>query len=338
MALATGFLGDRLRQAGTALGVVESELRQLRLEASDILDAIDTGVVTVDADGRIAYLNRAAGTLLALDDEPAEGWNGREILDELDRRAPGLGSQLRHTLQTERPVRWYETRTIGWGEGPGGTSERMIGARTTVLEREDGGAPWVTVVFQDITDGKRLEELNRRAARLQAVAELAASLAHEIRNPLASIRSAVEQLVGDGFEPRDQSVLRHLVQTESDRLSRLLSEFIEFSRVRLRERATVDLAALAADATEVARRHPAGNAEIHIDFHAPDGPVEIEGDADLLHRLAFNLVLNAVQNAGPGGNVRVRGRPGRRGQTTRRRALRLAGPPDRQRLGARRAC
>src|SRR5690606_13979824 len=59
MALVTGYLGDRLRQAGTALGAIESELRQLRLDTDDVLDAIDTGVVMVDGDGRLAYMNRA---------------------------------------------------------------------------------------------------------------------------------------------------------------------------------------------------------------------------------------------------------------------------------------
>jgi two-component system sensor histidine kinase PilS (NtrC family) len=180
----------------------------------------------------------------------------------------------------------------------------MLGLRTTVLDRP-GGTPWATVVVQDITAGKRLEELNRRAARLQAVAELAASLAHEIRNPLASIRSAVEQLAGGGLADDDTQLLRRLVVGESDRLSRLLAEFIEFSRVRLQHRAPVDLGEVLGEAAALAERHPEGDPRVRIEYRPPAGPLLIEGDADLLHRALFNLILNAVQHAGAEGAVHL---------------------------------
>ena len=303
MALATGYLGDRLRRAGAALGAVESELRQLRLETDDILETIDTGVVTVDDSGNLQYMNRAACTLLAL---PASEWKGRPVVEELDRRAPGLGALIRRTVEMRTPVRWYETRSAGWGEGPDGAAEeRVVGVRTTVLERGAESAPWVTAVIQDVTDGKRAEELKRRAARLQAVAELAASLAHEIKNPLASIRSAVEQLTGRPVGEEDQAVLRRLALTESDRLSRLLSEFIEFSWARVRKRMPVELVSLTTQAIGVVGQHPDGGDGVRIEFRRPSEPVRIEGDEDLLHRAIFNLVLNAAQHAGPDGRVRI---------------------------------
>ena len=232
IALVTGYLGDRLRRTGAALGEVESELRQLRLDHGDILAALDTGVITVDADGRLVYMNDAAAGLLGV--RPRD-WMGRPVLNEMDARLPALGSTLARSLRTRKPVRWFESpRRDDGGEA------RLIGARTTVLERE--GAPWATVVMQDITDGRRLEEVKRRAERLQAVAELSASMAHEIKNPLASIRSAVEQLTGPAprLQQQDRGVLGKLVLSESDRLSRLLSGFIEFTRVELRARARVD--------------------------------------------------------------------------------------------------
>lgn len=306
VALATGVLGDRLRQAGAALGEVESELRQLRLETDEILGALDTGVLTLDAQGRLAYLNSAAATLLGL---PAALWLERPVLDELERRSAGLGALVRRTLEAREPVHWYEV-----GVPREGSRDRILGLRTTVLDRP-GGAPWATVVVQDITAGKRLEELNRRAARLQAVAELAASLAHEIRNPLASIRSAVEQLAGAGsagggptgagLAEEDALLLRRLVVNESDRLSRLLAEFIEFSRVRLQRWGPVDLGEVLGEAVALVARHPEGDPRVSIEYRPPAAPLLIDGDADLLHRALFNLVLNAVQHAGAEGAVRL---------------------------------
>jgi two-component system sensor histidine kinase PilS (NtrC family) len=182
----------------------------------------------------------------------------------------------------------------------------VLGVSTAVLERADGGAPSVTAIFQDITDLERIDALDRRAERLQAVAELSASLAHEIKNPLASIRSAVEQLTrassGPGLASEDQSLLQRLVLAESDRLSRLLSEFLEFSALRRGPAAEVDLAAVVRDAVTLVRQQADG---VSVGCAGLDQARVIPGDGDLLHRAVFNLVLNAVQFAGKDGQVRV---------------------------------
>lgn len=294
VALSTGALGDRLRRTGHALGEIESELRQLRLDTDDILGAVDTGLVTVDESGRLVYMNVAAESVLGVH---ASNWHGHAVLDELDRRAPGLGSVIRRTIASRLPVRRYEIRM----RAPDG--ERFLGVRTTVLERS--GSPSVTAVFQDITDSRQIEELLRRTERLQAVAELGASLAHEIKNPLASIRSAVEQLAGSALSDHDKATLNRLVLTESNRVSRLLSEFMEFSRVELRKRGPVDFAKVTSDAIGLVAQHPDAQGGTRIEYRPPAVPYIVKGDPDLLHRAVFNLVLNAVQHAGAKGQVQV---------------------------------
>ncbi|HEX6589378.1 MAG TPA: ATP-binding protein [Longimicrobiales bacterium] len=293
IALVTGFLGDRLRRTGVALGAVESELRQLRLDHGDILAALETGVATVDGEGRLVYMNAAAAALLGID---ADAWLGKRVLEQMDSSLPALGSTLGRSLRTRTPVRWFESPKLRGGE------LRLMGARTTVLERE--GAPWATAVLQDITDGRRLEEVKRRAERLQAVAELSASMAHEIKNPLASIRSAVEQLTGEERAARlraeDREVLRSLVLAESDRLSRLLSDFIEFGRSEPRSAAPVDLAAVTKHAIELARRNPDIREGVEVELSTGTGPIVVEGDEDMLHRAIYNLVLNGLQHAQKG--------------------------------------
>lgn len=295
VAVVVGALGDRLRQTGHALGEVESELRQLRLETDDILGAIDTGLVTVDDTGKLMYMNGAAEAVLGVN---GGIWLNQSITEELERRAPGLGTVIRRTATTRQPVRRYEIRMRN------GVEERVLGVRTTLLER--GGTPWVTAVFQDITDSRQIEDLLRRTERLQAVAELGASLAHEIKNPLASIRSAVEQLASPQLKnEKDKTILRGLVVTESDRVSRLLSEFMEFSRVEVRRRSEVDISKLTADAIRLVAQHPDAMGGAQIDYKPPTESIVVDGDPDLLHRAVFNLVLNAVQHSGDGGRVRV---------------------------------
>jgi two-component system sensor histidine kinase PilS (NtrC family) len=293
IALATGALGDRLRRTGTALGVAESRLEQLQLETDEILGAIDTGVATVDGTGRLVYLNTAGEQLLKL---WRREWQGERVVDAMDQRFPGLGAVIGETGESRTPVRQAQLR----GKAPAG--DRVLGVRTTVLDRQ--GAPWVTAVFQDITEAKRVEALVRRADRLQAVAELGASLAHEIKNPLASIRSAIEQLAGPRLQKEDRELLSNLVLSESDRLSRLLSDFMEFSRVELRRRSRVDMNQVTTQAIGLVARHP-DSTHATINYDPSADSVCVDGDEDLLHRAVFNLVLNAVQHAGAEGRVDV---------------------------------
>src|SRR5438477_423566 len=184
-------------------------------------------------------------------------------------------------------------------------------SRVSVMgaEREEpAGEPRVTAIFTDISDSKRLEELHLRAERLEAVAELSSSLAHEIKNPLASIRSSVEQLGRAKRVNADEKFLTSLVVRETDRLSRLLSEFLDFSRVRATECRPLDLRTVAAAAIRLVREHPDCPEDAVIDLKGESTPME--GDEDLLHRVVSNLVLNAVQATGKGARVVVRtGRP-----------------------------
>lgn len=295
VALATGFLGDRLRRAGQALGAVESELRQLRLDTGDILANLATGVLTVDPRGRLAYANPAAESLLGIS---AAAWMGQEVLEEVDRRAPGLGRVLSRALGERREVERFRTEVTHEGR------TARLGVSTTVLDRGGGVAPSATAIFQDITDLELLEALNRRTERLEAVAALSASLAHEIKNPLASIRSAVEQLTRPSLEAEDKVTLQRLVLNESDRLSRLLSEFLDYSGLRLGTREPVDLAEVVRDSVALVRQHPDARG-VTVSCRGTEAPLRVMGDPDLLHRALFNLLLNAVQFAGADGTVRV---------------------------------
>jgi two-component system sensor histidine kinase PilS (NtrC family) len=295
VALVTGYLGDRLRQTGTVLGEVETELRRLRLDTDDILGSIGTGILTVDGAGRLAYLNPAGAELLGLAENEALG---REAVPLLERLAPGLGALIEQTVAGGEGLGRRETRETEQG--------LILGVSTTLMKRPPE-PPNVTAVFQDITARKRIDLLQRRAERLEAVAELSASLAHEIKNPLASIRSAVEQLTGGGVDAEDREVLGGLVVRESDRLSRLLTEFIDFARAKVRASGPVDLMRTARNVAELVRAHPhASGRTLSLVVDPDETGVVVLGDEDLLHRAVLNLALNAVQWAGEGGRAEIR--------------------------------
>jgi two-component system sensor histidine kinase PilS (NtrC family) len=176
-----------------------------------------------------------------------------------------------------------------------------VGISTAVLERREG-PPSVTAIMRDISDRVRMERLRQSTERLEAVAELSASLAHEIKNPLASISSSVQQMELGADADEDDLLLSRLILKESDRLSRLLSDFIDFARVRIERTRELDLREIVNHALQVIQQHPSYHEEIEIDVSLEDRPVLFDGDEDLMHRVVSNLVLNSVQ-AAPAGRV-----------------------------------
>lgn len=294
VALGSAYLSAKLQETGAD---TEAELAHVRLQAADILYNIRSGVLTIDGGGRLLYANPMASQLLGTD---LDAELGRPVLGLIDTVAPELAGAL------ERSVR-DRVRTTR-GEGIIVTVGRRfpVGVTTTYTDgdgrRTDRTA---TAIFQDISDQKRLETLRLRAERLEGIAELAASLAHEIKNPLAAIRSAVEQLGRAVHSDPDERMLTSLVMRESDRLSRLLSEFLDFARVRVARREVLEVGQLVAGAVRLASAHPDRSVDVRIEVQVDGTGHRVEGDEDLLHRAVFNLLLNALQASPPNGEVRV---------------------------------
>ncbi len=280
-------LGHRLREAGMEQATLAIELKRVRLEANDILHNIRSGVLTVDGIGRLAFINPTAQQLLDLD---GEGLLGLPVLDQLKTRSSELWAAVVSGIRNGRKISRGEGMVLH-------QAGRMfpIGLSTTTFRQEAQEAPSVTAIFTDISDLKEVQELHARAERLESVAALSASLAHEIRNPLASIRSSVEQLARSKHADEDERFLAALIVRESDRLSRLLSEFLDFARVRAAQFVPLDLHAVIVAVVRLIRAHPdcRPDAEIVVE----GARTMLEGDEDLLHRVVANLVLNAAQAA-----------------------------------------
>ena len=298
VALGSGFLAVQLRREGEGKAMLVAELGHLRLQADDILRNIQSGVLTVDSQGRLLFANPMAERLLGLD---LASRIGQPVLDAIFATAPEIAQSLRRSITHRvRTARAEGTAVVGDRQVPIGVTTTYTGgdgARTDST---------ITAIFQDISDQKRLDALRLRAERLEGVAELSAALAHEIKNPLASIRSAIEQLSGIPRANDDERTLSALVMRESDRLARLLSEFLDFARVRVTRIASVNVGEVARGAAALAGAHPDAKNRIQVRFVSlASEPLVVEGDEDLLHRAIFNLTLNAVQASPAGGEVLV---------------------------------
>lgn len=296
VALGVGYVSARLRDAGSGSEQLAEALVRERIQAADILDNIRSGVLTLDARGVLRFANPAAATLLGVELEPRIGI---AIRAELARVAPGLLAVLEAAHVSQKRTTRAEATVFATDRS------YPIGITVTWLAGVDGRPATATAIFSDIAEVKRLEDLTVRTTRLEAVSELSASLAHEIKNPLASIRSAVEQLGRMPSADEDQVALTRLVVRESDRIARLLTEFLDFARVRTTVVEPVDIARLAHDVAALVRAHPDHGAGTTVSVEVQTARAIADGDADLLHRALFNLALNAAQAVHGAGRVRL---------------------------------
>jgi two-component system, NtrC family, sensor histidine kinase PilS len=297
VAVSTVYISARLQQAGQGRQKLVAELTRVRLREKDILANIKSGIITVDDTGTLLFANPSASGLLGID---LEALIGAPVMGAIRSVSPVLADSLDHAAHEHT----HSLRAEGEIVRPDRSFSFGVSTTSAGGAGDDAGSS-TTAIFQDISDQKRLAQLNLRAQRLEAVAELSASLAHEIKNPLASIRSAVEQLSARPVATSDERTLGNLIVRESDRLSRLLSEFLDFARVRVTRRDPVDVAAVTRAAAALVGTHPARTNGIRLEVDVAAGRLMVLGDDDLLHRAVFNLALNAVQASRPNELVRL---------------------------------
>lgn len=276
VAVLAGYLAGELSAAGGALSAREADLERLGVLHGQILDAMPSGLVTCTREGRISFVNPAARAILGLSD----GAVGQDV-EALLPGVLGLGSR---TTRRELSV-----------TTPGGP--RVLGLSLTPLAE---GA--FLVVFQDLTDLRRMEEDLKRADQLAAVGTLSAQLAHEVRNPLAAMRGSAQLLRTEPGADAGTVRLTDIIVREADRLSDLVEDFLRFARPPAPRRREVALDALVSETVDMLRTDLLAR-NVWLDVEAE--PVRAEVDPDQLRQVLINLLRNAFQAAGPGGVVRA---------------------------------
>jgi len=161
------------------------------------------------------------------------------------------------------------------------------------------------MLFTDLTEVKRLERRLRQADRLKAVGELAASIAHEIRNPLASIASSIEMLGESASLDAGEQRLLRIVLNESDRLNHIIEEFLAYARERVPSLAPRDLRAIVEDVVELFQNNAAAATGTTIEVRAPEVPPRVPADDEQLKQVFYNLLRNATDAMPDGGKIEI---------------------------------
>lgn len=291
-ALLTSYVSEKLRETSLALDANRRNLAQLTALNERVVASIPSGLMTVTTSGIIAFANPAACEIFGSD---AAELVGRPLTD-LDLFSPEEWERVRELIVTDRVVRG-ESERVRRGE-----EEVVIGYAVTPLTSLDGEAAGVTVIFQDLTEVKRLERQLRLKDRMAAVGELSAGIAHEIRNPLAAIAGSVQVLRKSESLTSQEQRLMSIVLKESDRLNKSIEDFLQFVRPSEKRSLEFDVAAslnetleLLSNSLELGSGH-----EIRAEIDPPH--FNIVGDPDQIRQVFWNLARNAIQ-AMPGGGV-----------------------------------
>ena len=274
VAYLAGKLSNRLRQVGSELQSKSGALENLQALHENIVNSISGGLITTDLSGKIKLVNRSGRDLLELGDSaPGERLVQDLFFDPLP--------------STEKPGQHYEVNTVT----PSGI-ERTFDLTVSPLFGEGSGTIGYVYTFDDLTLLKRLEREVRLRDRLAAVGRLAAGIAHEIRNPLSSIAGSVKLLSSLAALNEDQLVLVDIVTRESDRLSSIIGDFLNYSREKKYQMRAVDLVQLLDDTLTLLEHSPDCSIEIRRNFAVERAYTM--GDADKLKQVFWNICNNAV--------------------------------------------
>jgi two-component system sensor histidine kinase PilS (NtrC family) len=278
--LLAGRLGSQLAAASVNLATQERRSADLAAQSADIIRCLSSGLVTIDKSGIVLTFNDAAEDITGIEAVKARG---RSIGDLL----PPVATLLEH-LGDRAEVRRGEVR-LARGRG-----ERVLGVSISALTDHRDEPVGRILNFQDLTELRRMEGQVKRAERLAAVGQMAAGVAHEIRNPLASISGSVEILRQAPHIDPDHGTLMDIVVRECDRLNVLITELLDYASPRAPVQAPVDLGALLAETVRVFSQDRA-TGQVGVVFLPNSEPIEIQGDGDQLRQVVWNLLRNAAQ-------------------------------------------
>ncbi len=288
VAFISGYLAERLKNQGEQLADTSLALERAKLETDDILRHLNSGLLTIDAQGRIIFFNRAAERILGYREEEVKGMYCMEVFAD---RMPHLAESLMDGIRrgVAHPRKEIEIVNADSVKIP-------LGLSTSILTEESHELRGVIAIFSNLTEAKLLETKVRTADRLAAVGELSASIAHEIRNPLAAISGSVEVLEKEIEVSQENAQLMALIVKESHRLNRILSEFLQYAKIDRPTYTKVELYHLINEVVQVLYHHQSFTDDIRINFETDGSIVYVIGDEDLIKQLLLNLAANACES------------------------------------------
>ena len=293
LGLLAGALADRLRSAGTRLATASETIEDLRAFNEHVINSLVSGLVTADTDCRILTFNRAASTITGVHPGHALGRHAAAVL--------GLPSHFVNRLSTVGRTR---SLRVDFGVRTDDGRDIELGVTAARLSFPNGRNGYL-FTFQDVTDVKRLEREAGIQLRLAAVGEMAAGIAHEIRNPLASMSGSLQVLRAELPLTEDQEALMDIVLRESERLNDIIRSFLAYARPQHATITRLDLGQIVRDTILLLRNGSDVHPHHTVDVDVPPAPVWLEADDNQMRQIVWNLATNGLRAMSTAGRLRL---------------------------------
>lgn len=286
-AILTGYLAERARKSESALRKKEIDYEELERLNSMIVSTLDSGLITVNSSGCIRVFNRTASELTGFAQVEAYDKQLQEIFPE----AVSFSNLLSCSHKEE----------IIFKDKFGKRS--IFAIKSAPFTDKEGNRTGAVIDFQDVTRIREMESQLKRADRLAAIGELSARIAHEVRNPLASISGSVQLISqSDAIQKQDKKLIEIVIR-ETERLDKLLQDFLQYARPKPPERNWFSLNQLIQELTQLLRGDRRFT-RIDLDCSIQDN-MSIFADHDQIRQVILNLLLNAAEASPEGGSVKL---------------------------------
>lgn len=290
----SGSLAENLRHKGAELVDKTDALANLKALNENIIQSMRGGLLTTDRLGRVALLNAAGEEILERRASQVVGGLIQEAFPEIPFKE--CVDQLSNDRLNVR-IDSVLTTTSG--------SEKFLGLSVSQLYNDRRASIGYVINFQDLTELRRLEREVRAKDRMAALGEMAAGIAHEIRNPLASIAGSVALLKGEVPLNEEQAKLMSIVSHESQRLNKIINDFLIYSKQVTFHPRTVDLVELMEDTVTLLQNNPQVTEWHQIEKHADKRPLPCVLDPDLIKQVFWNVSHNAIRAMPRGGTLTI---------------------------------
>ena len=289
-------LAERQLHSDVQLAAATRSLADLRALHERIVESIRSGLITTDLAGQIYIFNAAAEEITGYTAKEVSGKNASMFFGDMTRQTAvsmeaAASGKVSPRFEVDSLTQSGFMLHLGFSIAP--------------LFLESGEKSGFVITFQDLTDVRVMEETARRQDRLAAVGRLAASIAHEIRNPLAAMRGSIQMLRSELKEDSDHSQLMEIILRESDRLNKIVTDYLNYARPRPASMEKVDVSELIRETLKLL-----GNSPELGDGHAlkedlPPEPLIVKGDAEQLKQVCWNVARNSLQSMPNGGDFNV---------------------------------
>jgi two-component system, NtrC family, sensor histidine kinase PilS len=288
VALLAGSVTVQLQRTRKSLDESTDQYKRLSDLHTSIVRSIDSGIITTDQLDKITFVNNAGSKLLGKTLAEIAGIPVSHVFPAVTEEFDKTGSR-RRTYLTVQEIQGDK-----------------IHLEITISDLRDSAATprGRLVIFQDVTELKRMEERVKASERQTALVRVAAGMAHEIRNPLAAVRGATELLSYKADAGDDDRRLLNIVIRESDRLNKLLGDFLVTVSPGRNKKDTVLLTNLVQGTLDLFSQEPRVNHEVAVESVLKKG-VEVEGDSSRLKQMLWNLLSNALEATPDGGAIRI---------------------------------